>query len=449
MLVCILGLLLLTGSALAEGVTAQEPAADKKISKIAVQQEPTKTAYISGETFSLEGGTILVTYDDGTTDILPMTASCIEVKEPGLSSPGRKTVTLKLNKKQTRFSVNVANKAFAVSFELNYQGAPAAQRVEVIKGQAVEAMTPVREGYTFLGWYADQDYTALFDFETEIVADVTLYALWIRQDAEQVQVTFDMDYYGVKRAKYGYPVAKGETVACPAAVPVRTGYTFAGWVDVNGHPFDFSQSVQENVTVKATWKKELTGKQTWIFEAEDTDLTGKTGPAISGTANEVGMILTHPELNCSNDRSVGYLYKIGNSLEFYIAADADMDDAVIWLSLSAEMEALTIDPDTFGVYLNDEKLLYDRISITDVPAYDPSTYIAGSAPYQYYLMAENVHLNQGANIIKVITENSEAYPGTTMLAHAPLVDAVKIETEAVLIWDATHNLPMTSNYTNP
>ncbi|MBQ8136732.1 MAG: bacterial Ig-like domain-containing protein, partial [Clostridia bacterium] len=56
----------------------------KKVSKADVGQLPEKTAYVIGETFTLEGGTLIITYTDGTTDEIPMTAPSVTVKEPGL-----------------------------------------------------------------------------------------------------------------------------------------------------------------------------------------------------------------------------------------------------------------------------------------------------------------------------------------------------------------------------
>ena len=37
---------------------------------------------------------------------------------------------------------------------------------------------PVREGYTFLGWYTDAKLTKLYDFESKVKSSFTLYAGW-------------------------------------------------------------------------------------------------------------------------------------------------------------------------------------------------------------------------------------------------------------------------------
>lgn len=417
----------------------------KTVKSIEIGSLPTKTAYVIGEPFTMEGGTVIVTYDDGTTDEIPMTAPGLKVKEPATKASGTKTVTIKAGKKSARFTIDVANNSYTVTYNQNYEGAPAAEVVETVKGQKAENTTPVRDGYTFVGWYANADYTHQFNFKNEITESVELFALWTRDGAEYANVTFDYGYYGKALSSYSYPVEIGTPVSAPSVDPERVGYAFAGWVDENGAAYDFSAAVNGDITITASWDKTLTGTQTWIFEAEDTNLSGKTGPAVSGTANEVGMIMLNENRNCSGDRCVGYLYAFGNSLEFWIVSDVDIADAVISLSLSAEMEDLTVDPSNFGIYLNDEKLGYAPISITDVPAFDTVTYTADVPNFQYYLIIEGAQLKAGGNCLKVMTENNVSYPGTTMTAHAPLVDALKIETEAVLTWDENKGVPA-ANY---
>ena len=420
--------------------------ASKTVSKIEIGSMPSKTAYVVGETFSLEGGTVIVTYSDGTTDEVPMTASGLTIKEPGMKAPGTKTVTIKAGKKQARFTVDVANNSYAVTYDLNYDGAPAAEQVEIVKGQKAENKTPVREGYTFVGWYVDPDFTEPYDFKTEVTGDVSLFALWTKDGAEQVTVTFDYGYYGKKIASYSYPVEAGTAVKQPVADPERVGYAFDKWVDADGNAYDFSAPVTAPVTITASWTKTQTGVQTFVFEAEDTNLTGKTGPAVSGTANEIGMIMMKEDRNCSNDRCVGYLYSFGNSLEFYFASDEDVEGADIYLSLSAEMGNVTLNEGNYGIYLNDQKLSYDEIVIDDVPEFDAVLYVADCPNFRSYLVGHGVTLKKGANLLKLVTENNESYPGSTMTAHAPLVDCVKIDTEAVLIWDENYGVPALDNY---
>lgn len=444
-----LGVLLLL--ILLMGVCCAAHAADdidpnKKVSKAEVGQLPVKTAYVIGEAFTLEGGTIVVTYTDDTTDEIPMTAPSVTVKEPGMKASGTKTVTMKVDGKNVRFTVSVANNSFLVTYDQHYEGAPAPEQVETVKGEQAEDRQPTRDGYTFAGWYTDADFTGAFDFKTEIAGDLELYALWTRDGADYVQVTFDYDYYGVLQNVYSYPVEVGMPVARPAADPVRTGYTFSRWVGEDGSDYDFAAPVSADLTLTAVWDKAVTGTQTWVFEAEDTNLSGKTGPAISGTANETGMIMSSENAGASGNRYVGYMYQFGNTVDFYLACDEDITDAKISVRLSAEMEALSLTPEMYGISVNGEYLPYSPIEITDVPEMNMSTFTADPAPFETYVVGEGVPLKKGLNIIKLETLNSEAYAGTTMLAHAPLADCLIIETEAVLTWDENYGEPALGNY---
>lgn len=56
---------------------------------------------------------------------------------------------------------------------------PAVQNVK--KGTFAEKpKDPIREGYSFMGWYADKKYSQYFDFETtEVHSNITLYARWL------------------------------------------------------------------------------------------------------------------------------------------------------------------------------------------------------------------------------------------------------------------------------
>ncbi len=79
---------------------------------------------------------------------------------------------------------------FAVSFDLNYQGAPTIAPVQTIGNRLFGLPVPVREGYVFKGWYVSQYYTAekpsylCSEAVTVIGEDTTLYAFWQPMDAQ-------------------------------------------------------------------------------------------------------------------------------------------------------------------------------------------------------------------------------------------------------------------------
>ena len=61
----------------------------------------------------------------------------------------------------------------------NSMGGSAVEAVVVADGQTVaQPEAPVMEGYTFGGWYTDENCTTAYDFDAAVTADITLYAKW-------------------------------------------------------------------------------------------------------------------------------------------------------------------------------------------------------------------------------------------------------------------------------
>ena len=119
----------------------------------------------------------------------------------------------------------VANNSFTVTYDLNYEGAPAAEQVETVKGEKAENKAVVRDGYTLVGWYVNPDFTAAWDFKTGVTEDTTLYALWTKDGAEYANVTFDYDFYGVKLDQVQLSRGSGRPRGEARGDPVRAGYS--------------------------------------------------------------------------------------------------------------------------------------------------------------------------------------------------------------------------------
>ena len=77
----------------------------------------------------------------------------------------------------------VANNGYTVSFD-SKGGTDVAAQTDLKYGDHVaEPPAPTREGYTFAGWYFDENYAHPFDFETVIVdGSTTLYARWEKNE---------------------------------------------------------------------------------------------------------------------------------------------------------------------------------------------------------------------------------------------------------------------------
>ena len=82
-----------------------------------------------------------------------------------------------------------------VTFESNGGSAVAVQTV-ADGSKVVKPADPTREGFVFDGWCPDAACTAVFDFDTAITADVTLYARWVPASGGVVPST------GEERSKF-------------------------------------------------------------------------------------------------------------------------------------------------------------------------------------------------------------------------------------------------------
>lgn len=416
------------------------------VKSLEVKTAPGKTEYFVGDSYDFTGGVLTVTYLDGTTEEVSMTDSGVSYSAAEATAVGNKSVTLLYGEKKASVRFTVTEQGYTATFDNNYDGAPAAATASLSKNTAVEKPAdPTREGYTFDRWYADAACTSAFDFDTVISSDLTLYAQWQEDGKTYHTATLDLNYYGCKPATLDQLVKDGEGARTPAAAPERAGYAFGGWyTDAEGTAAYGGEALSGDAVLYAKWEKSQTGESTYTFEAELTDLTGKSGPGFSGTSAETNMIVFQEGMEASGDRYISYLYQMGNSVEFYIASDADVSNVTLVARLSAEMADFTISPENYTISVNDTPLSYSAISFTGVPT---STNDGKCLPFADYTLSADVTLKKGVNVIKFVTSNSDNYVGSgTISGTAPLIDCIKLTTDAVLTWDANFSLPKTGNF---
>lgn len=115
------------------------------------------------------------------------------------------------------------------------------------KETAQQPTDPIKEGYTFAGWYTDANLTKEFDFTTPITQDIKIYAKFTI--AVYYTITFEADNteYMVKQVIQGKPVQQ-------PIDPAKEGYTFTGWY-YNDELFDFTTIITESITLTAKFEK--------------------------------------------------------------------------------------------------------------------------------------------------------------------------------------------------
>lgn len=59
----------------------------------------------------------------------------------------------------------------------------------VEKNTTVAEPEPVRDGYSFGGWYTDDQYSSLFDFDDPVTGDITLYAKWTQKPLHTISMS--------------------------------------------------------------------------------------------------------------------------------------------------------------------------------------------------------------------------------------------------------------------
>lgn len=109
---------------------------------------------------------------------------------------------------------------------------------------------PEVEGYTFIGWYADEDRTIEFDFTQPITSNTTVYAKWTAKDYEVSFVTEHSDAPDSQNVPYN------KTATNPGKLTAE-GYTFIGWYTDHTctTEFNFSTPITGDTKVYAKWEK--------------------------------------------------------------------------------------------------------------------------------------------------------------------------------------------------
>jgi uncharacterized repeat protein (TIGR02543 family) len=117
---------------------------------------------------------------------------------------------------------------YTVTFNLNYQGAPAGQTQNVAHGAMATAPTaPQRAGFTFGGWFTEAACTTQWNFNNTITATRIIYAKWT-----QILYTITMNknggfWEGGGQDTYAN-LTYGSTFTPPATI-IKEGSSFQGW----------------------------------------------------------------------------------------------------------------------------------------------------------------------------------------------------------------------------
>ena len=188
------------------------------------------------------------------------------------------------------------NPQWTVSFESN--GGTQVDDQLVMDGQKATEQTPTRSGYTFGGWYTEDDFQTLYDFNTPVTEDFTLYAKWTEKDSVVIRYTTD-EGGSLSKTEETLPPATGNAVG--STVTVSDGYTFVGWFDESDAPVGmengFVPAKVNGLNVAATYHAKISPNSDTPYKVEyyqESMTAGVYAIVASETVNSTGATNTAP-----------------------------------------------------------------------------------------------------------------------------------------------------------
>ncbi|WP_353092719.1 InlB B-repeat-containing protein [Tissierella praeacuta] len=142
---------------------------------------------------------------------------------------------------------------YRISFNTN--GGSAIEEQLIDEGEkAVKPADPTKEGYKFIDWYIDEALENVFNFDTAISDDITLYAKWKEELIKKYTVTFNANG-GNNIASI--EVEEGRKLTKPTN-PMKEGYKFISWYEDSSltKEFNFNTEITKDLTLYAKWEKE-------------------------------------------------------------------------------------------------------------------------------------------------------------------------------------------------
>ncbi|MFU8792615.1 MAG: InlB B-repeat-containing protein [Acholeplasmataceae bacterium] len=146
-----------------------------------------------------------------------------------------------------------------LNFETN-GGNPIDSMIVSVSDSNLEIPNAEREGYTFDGWYLDEDFTTPFTLLSLVQAgeEITLYAKWIEDSVTPTPtpvVYFTVTFNSNGGTEIQDQVKVSGELATEPPTPTKANYDFGGWfVDsALSIPFDFSTPITNDLTLYAKW----------------------------------------------------------------------------------------------------------------------------------------------------------------------------------------------------
>ena len=230
-----------------------------------------------------------------------------------------------------------------LTFNSNGGSAVSEIQMDSYNATATKPADPVREGFTFDGWYCESTFQNEMDWTAGITRSMTLYAKWTSVQTPVVIHTVTFDSNGGS-AVPSQTVQDGMTATAPAN-PVKTGFAFKGWL-LGGAQFSFATPITADITLTASWMENTV--PAIINKTLTFNVDGGSVP-VSPISVESGTSVTLPGYNGTKD---GYAFSgwSYNSTTYQpgqaFTVTSDVTFKAVWRSTAPVVSEITV---TFNV----------------------------------------------------------------------------------------------------
>ena len=183
------------------------------------------------------------------------------------------------------FVIFACGAAQSVTIQFETNGGNTLEDLEIdLNSEEFVLPTPVKEGFTFDGWYIDEDLSDPFSLAAILTSTtLTVYAKWI-ENLESYTITFNSN--GGSSVDQ-ITASEGASVSAPPD-PTKSGFTFGGWYSDSALTtlYAFTTMPASNLTLYAKWNAVVL-QSTITFEVNG-------GSAVAAITQDVGSSVLAP-----------------------------------------------------------------------------------------------------------------------------------------------------------
>ena len=189
------------------------------------------------------------------------------------------------------------------------------------------------------------------------------------------------------------------------------------------------------------------GMTSYVYEAEDVDLFGLSGPVFSGEASDYKMVLGENTSYIKNDKKVmdsisgGYFVSYfngpGTILSFEFNSNKAATGNTLKVRMASEWGTLNIKPTNIIIRINGEQVDYEPFNVSGVKLSNDGSVSKYQTPFKDFTITENFSILEGANTIEIEVGEARDYGLEGFVKYCPGIDCIKMVTDSsvTLTWD--------------